>query len=594
CSATPSPPCVTSAVTNWPTACPAALVASQPPSGNGRGRVVTAEAWERGEKMHGGRVAGAIVYNGELYNDHELREELRARGVEFASGSDTETVAAALGAWGERGVDRLRGMYAIAWVDLDRGRMLLARDPLGIKPLYFAKVRAGDRDVVYAGSEVRSVLAGGGVDARPDPVVVSSYLTTIRTTLGERTLYRGISTLEPGQRLVWVAEEDRLVRGGWSSWDDAAGSTGTGRAMDVDGIRATVVESVRRHLRSDVPVCCLLSGGLDSSIIARCAHDLSEGFRGREMTTFCAGADAGAGGSDDFAFAARMAREVGSTHIEARVTREMFKERWASMVARMGLPLSTPNEVAINEVARTLRSMGYTVALSGEGADELFGGYDVIMSMCGRMVREDPAGWRGKGGGFHVDVAAWVPVEAKGTVLKGDVHTAGEHDAVLVGEYERIFGECTRGVGDAEGLQAHLRFQRRVNLGGLLLRLDQATMLESVEGRTPFADSVVASAAEGLGMGMKFEEGPGGLHRTKIALREAFAGVLPAEIATRPKASFPLPFQGWVGDMVGVLRDSSFAREWFTEEAVATVCTYPERAWKFAWPMVNLGVWAGR
>jgi asparagine synthetase B (glutamine-hydrolysing) len=119
-------------------------------------------------------------------------------------------------------------------------------------------------------------------------------------------------------------------------------------------------------------------------------------------------------------------------------------------------------------------------------------------------------------------------------------------------------------------------------------------MLQSVEGRTPLADQVVACEAEKLGMEMKFVAGEGGLqHRTKIALREGFGGVLPREIAGRPKASFPLPFQGWVGDMAGVLRESLFAKEWFTEEAVETVCRYPEQAWKFAWPMVNLAVWRG-
>jgi asparagine synthase (glutamine-hydrolysing) len=564
--------------------------------GNGRGRVVTSDAWARGEKQHGGRVAGAIVYNGELYNDDELREELQQRGVVFTSGSDTETVVAAIGVWGERAVDRLRGMYAVAWVDVEKGRLLLARDPLGIKPLYFACVQSDGRDVVYVGSEVKAVLAGEGVDARPDPVVVSSYLTTIRTTLGERTLYRGISTLEPGQRVVFSADGARMKRSGWSWWEGAGGD-GAEQVMDVEGVRGMVVDSVKRHLRSDVPVCCLLSGGLDSSIVARCARDLPVGFREREMTTFCAGADAGSGGSDDFAFASVMAKEVGSRHVEARVTREMFKERWSSMVSRLAVPLSTPNEVAINEVARTLRGMGYTVALSGEGADELFGGYDVIMGLCAKMVRESGAAWREQGGRFHLDLAAWVPVDAKDTVLKGDVHAAGERDLVLVGEYERIFRECAAGVGDADGLQAHLRFQRRVNLAGLLLRLDQATMLESVEGRTPLADQVVACAAERLAMGMKFVEGEGGVggvqHRTKIALREGFGSVLPREIAVRPKASFPLPFQGWVGDMAGVLRESRFAKEWFTEEAIETVCRYPEQAWKFAWPMVNLAVWRG-
>ncbi len=557
----------------------------------GRGGAVTADRY-----AHAGMrepVRFALVYNGELYNDAELREELAGLGVEFHSRSDTETVLAALAVWGMTGVDRLRGMYALGFVDVRSHRLLLARDPLGIKPLYFTSVKDEGTGQLLFGSQIPALLEHPGVQARPDAVTVSAYLTTIRTTLGERTLYEGISTLEPGQRMVveGAGNELRLTR---SSWWDGRGA-GTGVEVDVGdaGVAARVEDSVRRHLRSDVPVCCLLSGGLDSSIIARVSRDLT----GSRLTTFCAGADGASGGSDDFAFARMMAEELGSTHVEAPVTQEMFIARWQEMVERLGIPISTPNEIAINEVARKLRAGGFTVALSGEGADELFGGYEGIMAQCQQHVsaaRGDA--WRGSGGRFHLDLAAWVPVEAKDAVLGAEMVAAAGGDVHLRAEYERMFAGSAAGLGPEGGMQAHLRFQRRVNLAGLLLRLDQATMLESVEGRTPLADQEIAALAEGLPMGRKFVAGASaaGPHESKIALRGAFGARLPEAIAARPKASFPLPFQQWLGDAQDLVRNSPAAKEWFTEAGTAVMCSQAAQAWKFAWPMMNVAMWSRR
>lgn len=538
-----------------------------------------------------GEIEHALVYNGELYNDEELREELASMGVEFRSRSDSETVLAALATWGESAVDRFRGMYALASVDLRRRRVLLARDPLGIKPLYYAMVQGGGNPALVFASEPRAVLSNGSISRKPDMVTVSAYLTTIRTTLGRRTLYAGVSCLEPGERVVFEARDGALRSESRSWWDRRAHGLGDGSPS---AIRLAMVDSVGRHLRSDVPVCCLLSGGIDSSIICRVARGLTRG----PMTTFCAGADEGAGSSDDFVYAREMAEALGAEHVEARVTEAMFRERWETMVTRMGVPLSTPNEVAINEVARTLRARGYTVALSGEGADELFGGYDVIMNACRGHIEQSSGGaWRKTGGRFHLDLAAWVGVGEKDAVLSHEALAAAERDQVLLAEYARFFAESARGLDEsnASAVESHLRFQRRVNLQGLLLRLDQATMQESVEGRTPFADQEIARLAESLSMQDKFRQATegqaDGQAQTKIAIRRAFQGDLPSTIVTRPKASFPLPFQGWMQNARGLLAGSP-ARTWFTPAALALVEADPARAWKFAWPMMNLGLWS--
>lgn len=533
----------------------------------------------------------AIAYNGELYNDAEVRAELEGEGVRFGTQADTETVLWALATWGAAGLGRLRGMYALGFCDVATGQVLLARDPLGIKPLYYAVVRVGGGEELVFASEPRAILAHPRMSARPDLAGISAYLTTIRTVMGSRTLFEGVRVLRPGQVLeldlsgamVGIRSSevraDRVADGGACTGDGAA-----------DRVRACIEDSVGRHLRSDVPICCLLSGGLDSSIIATLAMRRLGGLH-----TYCSGAP-GSSDGDDFAFARNVAGALGTAHTEAPVSRALFKERWQDMVRALGIPLSTPNEVAINEVARTLRGQGKIVTLSGEGADELFGGYESPM-LEAAAFEGVPGGERRRGGQhpgeFQLEANSWIPREAKGAVLAPEVWKAFEGDAALRAFYRDEFDA----VGDgAEGepierVQAHLRFHRRINLAGLLQRLDTATMLAGVEGRTPFADAAVCGLAEGLRMEEKFVPGGVGACETKRVLRRAFAANLPRDVVARKKESFPLPFQEWVADQAGVLRSSALAREIFTEAAIESVAADAGRLWRLSWPMVNVAMW---
>jgi asparagine synthase (glutamine-hydrolysing) len=189
-------------------------------------------------------------------------------------------------------------------------------------------------------------------------------------------------------------------------------------------------------------------------------------------------------------------------------------------------------------------------------------------------------------------LASWIPVEAKEVVLQPDVWRAVEGDAVLVEAWRDEFAGAVADGPPGDALQAHLRFQRRVNLAGLLSRLDTATMLESVEGRTPLADVVVAELAERLPMRAKFIAGETGA--TMVALRSAFEDVVPRAVVGRAMASFPLPFQGWVGDAVGELHERAFARDLFTPASIEGVTASSEALWNLAWPMVNVARWGDR
>jgi asparagine synthase (glutamine-hydrolysing) len=539
-----------------------------------------------------------LAYNGELYNDAELRRELP--GQVFASTCDTETLGRVLIEKGEGAMGLLRGMYAFAAYDASRQTLTLARDPLGIKPLYWARLRVRGRWEIAFASEVSAIVqlvtAATGSQPEPDWVGVSAYLTTIRTVMGERTLFQGVRCVRAGEWIEFDLARAELPARSRSWWDRAPRSTGACSLDDAAvRVREALEDSVRRHLRSDVPTCVLLSGGLDSTAIASiAAREVGGGLR-----SFVAGPALGLGlhqGSveDDVSCARRVALGLGTHHQETLLTDAGFRNRWRWMVERMGMPLSTPNEVAIYEVARTLRDAGCVVTLSGEGADELLGGYDSVLDAAhasmtaGGAAATDP-------GVFQLEQAAWMPPSWKGELLSARAWSDAGHDEPLLAWYREEFARVAQQREDDHPMQAHLRWQRRVNLQGLLMRLDTATMLAGVEGRTPFADSLVADLCEGLSMATKYVPGEsGGAARTKLALRRGFAARVPVFVLERPKASFPLPFDRWMGDVTRVISSSEFVRSVCSGDCISQVSAEPARLWRLSWPLANLALWGER
>lgn len=577
--------------------------------------------------------AGVLVYNGELYNDAELRAELSALGTRFESHGDAETIAHALSRWGSAAFGKLRGMYAIAWLDLRSNRLTLARDPLGIKPLFYALPRVnGGRELIFA-SEAHAILAHPAMPRRPDALGVMGYLTTIRTTTDDHTVFEGVFTLRPGERLEFdltaapldapslreTLNIDLFRTPAMPSTAFVPATSGSPASRT----RGCIEDSLSRHLRADVPTCCLLSGGLDSTILTSLAAR-SASARGESIYTYCSGAKSPpsveatvhAGGlearvsageetpanvlarmgaesrppalADDFSFARLAAQHLGTIHAEAPVSRELFADRWERMVHALGTPLSTPNEVAINEVARRLRADGKIVAISGEGADELFAGYSIPLLAA--------AAFHGRGGtdggAFALDETGWIAPAGRWAVLNRRPEREDAASALLA-HYRAVFDSCVS-IAHGDALGAHLVMQRRINLAGLLGRLDTSMMLEGVEGRTPFADVSVAALAESLAMDEKLRVSADGKVDSKSVLRRAFAGDVPAPILTREKASFPLPFQQWMVGRAGIVRGSALVREWFTPEAIEVVERHPDKAWCFAWPMLNIALWERR
>ena len=535
-----------------------------------------------------------LVYNGELYNDAELRRELSAAGAVpggFQGQCDSETVLQAFAHWGTGSFAKLRGMFALAIYDSREHVLHLARDPHGIKPLYY---HLGASELTFA-SEPRAILAHPGIEARPYMPMVSAYLSTVRSVLGRDTLFLGLHALMPGERARYDAKSGKL---GFARFHHATPVDAfvPDEQELVHTLRSTVEDSIARHVTADVPVSAFLSGGLDSSIICRILAD----DHGHALRTWCAGGrtDAGVLG-EDLGWAARVAAELGAEHTEILVDRRRFESDWSWMVGELGLPLSTPNEVAIHAIAKDMRAKGCVVALSGEGADELFAGYQYAVDQAA-LYCADPGDAR-SGGRFQFEAASWIPASVKQHLFGQAAWDELGQDSYVHGYYDEVFERSRREAGsEAPALEAHLRFLRHVNLTGLLQRFDTATMLASIEGRTPFADVEVLRVAERLPISFKRQDpsaGSGGTAlaskvRNKLILRSTWADRLPQDVCERPKQSFPLPFQEWLRDQAGAIETSRFMQEHFEPELCQQISIRPEEYFQFAWPLINIALWA--
>ncbi|MEE2971807.1 MAG: asparagine synthase (glutamine-hydrolyzing) [Planctomycetota bacterium] len=530
-----------------------------------------------------------VVFNGELLEHETLREPLRREGAVFRTDCDAETAAVALARWGDEALRRFRGMFAAVWYRPATRTLSLARDPFGVVPLLHLVDPEGH--VVFA-SEMGPMLAHLGPAARIDPATVGAYLSTIRLTLGDRTLVSGVRTVRPGH-LVSIDLSGPRPRMRERSWWSVPKATGDLRGSDADeALRTVLVDSLEAHLQSDVEVCSLLSGGIDSAILTRLAADRRPDWR-----TFTA---VGGDGREDVdrAAAARLVRlfGVGSTEVAVSDADESPIDRWTRMVDSLGVPLGTPNEIAINALAEAVRDAGIKVAISGEGADELLGGYEPVLRVVASIAAAAPSA--AVAAATLLETIAWIAPSRQRTLLAdGWIEAIGNSDTLVAETTAAI--ESGGSPGDP---RSYLHWLQRVNLAGLLGRLNHACMLASVEARPPFADRRVAEvvariATEDLFRIPTDDAAPAA---TKLALRRAFGPVLPHDIVQRPKASFPTPFEDW---SVRMLRDLTVRES--LEPLIGGVLAQafsglgsrePNGSISpmFAWPLANLGIWSSR
>jgi asparagine synthase (glutamine-hydrolysing) len=506
-----------------------------------------------------------VVFNGEIYNFRELRSGLEGAGHRLSTRSDTEVLVHLWEDDGPAMLEKLDGMFAFCLHDRKSDEVFLARDRLGVKPLYYRE--SGGR--LDFASEVRALLRAPGVPADLDEQALVD-LFCLQYLPGDRTPYRGVRKLLPGGFLR--VREGRLESGTWWQVPSAREDPGLDERRVRDELPALLRDAVRRQTVSDVPLGMFLSGGIDSTVLV---HLLSDGAT-RPVSTFSVGFE-GETGDADLAHARLVAARYGTRHHELRVRAEDAALWLPRLVDHLAMPVTDPALIPtalLSEFARR----EVTVALTGEGADELFGGYR-------RYVLQAGLGWLGRVPGLRraarLRPVAWLLPPRAGQALDAlaereparnhflwtatvDLATARRlFDGDAVAAVERSALDAFRGrFGAGGGTAARLATDLAEWLPhDLLAKVDLASMAHSLEARVPYLDPRVVSWAARLPDRLRIAGGA-----TKVALRQAFAGSIPAEVLRRPKRGFDLPLSGWIR---GPLR--SMAGDLLTGRAAASL-----------------------
>ena len=499
-----------------------------------------------------------ITYNGEIYNYIEVREELVRAGHAFRTDSDTEVILAAWRQWGPACLERLNGIFAFAIFEPGTGRLFLARDRLGIKPLYY---HFDGRCLAFA-SEIKAILELPGLARKADLEALGDYLA-FRYTLTSQTLFAGILTLQPGCSLdIDVA---RLFDTGrlpspccW--WDPAYVTDATRDPRELaEQLAELVQDAVRLQLRSDVPVGCHLSGGLDSSTLTCIAARLQPG----PIRTFT-GRFRDAGGFDEGPFAQRVVDSVGADPTWIDVRYDDLSEAIVRAVRALDQPVVGPGVLPQMEVSRVCAA-SVKVVLGGQGSDELFGGYSWYRhGLLMRGIGTLGLGIRGQGGSAleALRLFANQPVmECLSVIRRASpfVADAGWRQARAPGMPHALETTLVRGgllepargrflaafnSGEADPLQRMFRFDVKNFLAGLLQVEDRTSMAFSLESRLPLLDHRLVEFAARLPVFLKTPD-----RAAKPLLREAVRRFVPAEIVDRTdKQGFPTPLCAWLRD----------------------------------------------
>ncbi|MEU6020431.1 N-acetylglutaminylglutamine amidotransferase [Micromonospora sp. NPDC047134] len=477
----------------------------------------------------------SAVFNGCIYNYRELRAELSAKGHRFFSTGDSEVVVKAYAEWGLDFVDHLIGMFAVAITERDSGRLVLARDRLGIKPLYLAE----SSGVVRFASTLPALLAGGDVDTTIDSVALAHYLSFHSIVPPPRTILRGVRKLPPATVRVYEPDGRSHERVYWSPPFLRRAEHADWSEKDwQDALLESLTRAVRRRMVADVPVGVLLSGGLDSSLVV--ALLAGEGQRG--LSTFSIGFDAvGGREGDEFRYSDIVAKTFDTDHHQIRVAARDLVPPLEAAVAAMGEPMVSHDCVAFyllsQEVSRHVK-----VVQSGQGADEILGGYHWYPPLA-RVDREQA---------LDTYARAFFDRDAAGLarVLNPDWLAEGDPAREFVAAHLAAPGAQT-------AVDAGLRIDTQIMLtDDPVKRVDNMTMAHGLEARVPFLDHEFVELAAACPPELKLAQGGKGV------LKEIGRRVLPHEVIDRPKGYFPVPgLTHLEGKLLDRVRDALSAPE---------------------------------
>ncbi len=549
-----------------------------------------------------------ITYNGELYNYKALRSALLQRGCHFATESDTEVVLQAYAVFGDDCVEHLRGMFAFAIWDARSQRLFLARDRLGIKPLYFA-IRG--KELLFA-SEIKAILAVSETAPVFNRDVLPEFLAS-RYVAGGETFFKGITKLLPGHTLSWSVEQGFCKRRYWrppQRYDKLSRSY----ADCVDEVRSGLEDSVRRHLLSDVPLGLFLSGGIDSTLLAGLMAPMVKGA----LKTFSVGfreAEA-----NEFKYARLAAAAVGAEHREVLLSAEQFFAELPKLIWHEDEPIAFTSSVPLYLISRLAREH-VKVVLTGEGADELFFGYDYryrstlwnlrlgrgyegllpsplrarlagVLTALPRSLRRYtersfltlPCGPRDM---FFENFSVFRQ-DMRRRVLKGSgEHCQGDIHAAYLAYYQQ---------GGDDDLARMSYADLQTYLVELLMKQDQMSMAASLESRVPFLDHQLVEQVASIPSRYRMRGG-----RSKALLRDAVKDLVPPEIMSRRKMGFPVPLGAWLRGPFWwlveefVLSERVAMRGHFEPLALQALAEQHRRGKgnyaEYLWLLINLEIW---
>jgi asparagine synthase (glutamine-hydrolysing) len=551
-----------------------------------------------------------VAFNGEIYNHRQLRDDLRARGHRFATGSDTEVLVHLYEEYGDELVHALEGMFALALWDARRGRLLLARDRFGEKPLFLCE-QAGQ--LTFA-SELTALLAVKPNLRELDPAAIDAFFVFAYVP-GPGTIVRGVRQLPPGHLLSWESGGGSVERSWWSASVEDVHSEERFEPL-VAETRRLFRDSVRTRLIADVPVGVFLSGGMDSTLVAVAAAEESS----RRLQTFTIGYDVGE--VNETIQARRTAGFLDSEHHELTLTQAEVGERAPQLLAAVDQPLADRALLPLNALSEFARPR-VTVALGGEGADELFGGYPRYrwLARSSRVEAAMPAGVATLMGELARLLAARAPVGARaaerlapGPLLERNLDwvTAarrGRRSALYGPSLQAFAGErllddlvTQAGSPSGRGTARWLMHLDQVDYlpDDVLFKTDRAGMLASLEIRTVFLSRELADFAASVAASVHLGNGGKALLRAMVP-----AGLLDtSRLGRYRKTAFRVPVAQWLrGPLAGVMErqlecGAIFEEGYFDRAAArALVREHASGAHDHSdelWPLLSLGLWVDR
>jgi asparagine synthase (glutamine-hydrolysing) len=495
----------------------------------------------------------SLVFNGTIYNYKELRTELIEMGYQFFSEGDTEVIIKAYHAWGEKCVDRFYGMFAFALWDMHHATLFLARDRFGIKPLYYSL----DGNRLRFASNIQALLASGGIDTSIDATALHHHFTLHAVVPAPRTILNGVKKLPPASSMTFNASAEIKHRTYWNL--DATRPAQT--LSEDDWLKATrhvLTRAVERHrLASDVPVGVLLSGGLDSSLLVGLLADHVE-----NLLTFSVGFEDigdGAEKGDEFEYSDQVAAHFNTNHHKFLIPNSEVLKRLPEAVESMAEPMVSQDAVAFYLLSEKV-SEEVKVVLSGQGADEVFGGYfwyPVMDQTAGSNLERFRSNY------FDRDHAEYLQM------ISPQYHVADVTSVLVENELKKPQAETF--------LDQVLRLDATtLVVDDPVKRVDNMTMAWGLEARVPFLDHELVELAAKMPAALKLKEGG------KFPLKTIARGLIPDSVIDRPKGYFPVPALKYVrGEFLEFMKnilnsDACLKRNLYQREYVNKLLKDPE------------------